>query len=70
MLKGPLRSRRLVLLVAGVAAMLALACTDEIEIPAEKIVEVIKEVPVDQMHQFRLPRRRGTGQTQRIKLQL
>ena len=48
MLEGPLRSRCLIL-AAAVVATLALACTDEIEIPVDRIVEVVKEVEVEKI---------------------
>ena len=49
MLKGLTRGRSLVWLAMAGVASFALACTDEIEIPVDRIVEIIKEVPVDRI---------------------
>ncbi len=47
MFKHRMIGMRLILLPGVVLASLAIACADEVQIPIEQIVEVVKEVPVD-----------------------
>ena len=49
MIKGHSFIGRLVFLAAAVVATLALACTKEIQVPVEKVVEVVKEVEIEKI---------------------